>query len=132
VIRVLVADDSPLLLEAASLVVEATEGFELVGRATSGEEAVRLAALTTPDLVLLDVRMPGINGLEAARRIHATLPRAVLVLCTSDSSARLLGPASATIGAAVLDKLSFSPRTLGALWRRHGPPGTAGSPGPCG
>jgi DNA-binding NarL/FixJ family response regulator len=132
VIRVLVADDSPALLEAASLVVDATEGFELVGRATSGEEAVRLAATTQPDLVLLDVRMPGIGGLEAARRIHAGLPRAVLVLCSSDSSARLLGRASATIASAVLDKLSFSPRTLDALWRRHGPPGTAAPPGPGG
>jgi DNA-binding NarL/FixJ family response regulator len=132
VIRVLVADDSALLLEAVSQVVEATEGFELVAGATSGEEAVRLAAEVAPDLVLLDVRMPGMGGIEAARRIRDEHPRAVLALCTSDSSARLLGPASAAIASAVIDKLAFSPRSLDALWRRHGPPGTGASPAPGG
>jgi DNA-binding NarL/FixJ family response regulator len=132
VIRVLVADDSTLVLDAVSQVVEATEGFEVVASATSGEDAVRLAAEMAPDLVLLDVRMPGMGGIEAARRIRDDHPRAVLALCTSDSSARLLGPASAAIASAVIDKLAFSPRSLAELWRLHGPPGTGASPAPGG
>ena len=68
-IRVVVADDHPPFLRAARAVVGATPGFELVGAAGSGEEAIELAATARADLVLLDVHMPGIGGIEAARRI---------------------------------------------------------------
>jgi DNA-binding NarL/FixJ family response regulator len=72
-VRVLVADDQEPFRRAARAVVAAAPGFTLVGEASSGEEAVELAAALLPDLVLLDVRMPGIGGAEAARQIVAPL-----------------------------------------------------------
>ncbi|MEU9605201.1 response regulator transcription factor [Streptomyces sp. NPDC048057] len=71
-IRVLVADDQALLRGSLRLLVEAEPGLSPVGEAADGDEAVRLARLTRPDVVLMDVRMPGTDGIEAARRISAS------------------------------------------------------------
>ena len=76
-IGVLTVDDQPLFRSAAAAVVDATPGFEAVGEASSGEEALRLSSELRPDLVLLDVRMPGIDGIETARRLAATRPETV-------------------------------------------------------
>ena len=75
VVRVLLVDDQRPFLRAMAAVVEETPGFEVVGRAVSGEEAVTVAATLLPDLVLMDVNLPGIDGLEATRRILATASR---------------------------------------------------------
>src|SRR5688500_10235737 len=82
-IRVLPADDHPGFLATARDLVRATPGFEMVAEATSGERAVALTARLHPDLVLLDVHMPGIGGIEAARRIMAACPETVLVLVSA-------------------------------------------------
>lgn len=108
-IRVLVADDQEPFRRAARAVVAATAGFTLVGEASSGEEAVELAAALHPDLVLLDVRMPGLGGVEAARRIAA--PLTVLISTY---------PAPGVIDAArvcFLPKEDFGPAALRGLWR---------------
>lgn len=107
-IRVLVADDSPSFLAAATDVVAATEGFELAAAAQSGEEAVDLATTHRPDLALIDVNMPGIGGSEAADRIAAASPATAVVLMTAT-------PHSATPPEAI-DKRRLSPATLAEIW----------------
>src|SRR2546422_2777599 len=86
-IRVLIADDQALFREGLRKVLEAN-GFEVVGEAADGEEAVRLASESAPDVVLMDLRMPVLDGVGATRRI-AQLPRAprVLALTTFDDDA---------------------------------------------
>jgi DNA-binding NarL/FixJ family response regulator len=82
---VLLVDDQPLLLMAFSLVLDAQEDIEVVGEATDGAEAVRLAEAERPDVVLMDVRMPGMDGIEATRLIVERAPRSrVLILTTFD------------------------------------------------
>jgi DNA-binding NarL/FixJ family response regulator len=69
VIRVLIADDLPLVRGGLRTLLESEEEFSVAGEARDGEEAVALALETVPDVVLMDLRMPGIDGLEATRRI---------------------------------------------------------------
>src|ERR1041384_885338 len=83
-VAVIAADDQPFFLGVARDVVRATPGFRWVGEAQSGEEAIEAVDDLRPDLVLLDVRMPGIGGVEAARRIAAEHPEIVVVLITVD------------------------------------------------
>jgi len=83
-VRVVVADDSPVFMEAALDVVTVTPGFELAGTASSGEEAIELVRTVGPDLVLMDVRMPGLGGIEASLRIRSAYPDVVVVMLTAD------------------------------------------------
>jgi len=84
-IRVLIADDHPLFLDGLTALLTDGPDTELVGAATSGTEAVELARETQPDVVVMDVHMPGLNGIEATRRIVADSPHiAVLVLTMFD------------------------------------------------
>src|ERR1044072_7855242 len=73
-VKVMTVDDHAVFREVAREVVQATMGFEHVGDATSGEEALALAESLDPDLILIDLRMPGIDGLEAARRRRLSRP----------------------------------------------------------
>ena len=70
-VRVLVVDDQEVFRRVMSAVVEQTEGFVLVGCAGSGEESIVTAGARRPDLVLMDVNLPGIDGMEATRRLRA-------------------------------------------------------------
>jgi DNA-binding NarL/FixJ family response regulator len=80
-IRTLIVDDSPVALESLRLFLGTDKGCELAGSSQSGRQAVELAAALHPDLVLLDLQMPGIDGLEAARRIKLqTDPPLVLIV----------------------------------------------------
>ncbi|POX59333.1 DNA-binding response regulator [Streptomyces sp. Ru62] len=86
-IRVLVVDDQFLIRAGLVGLLDAAPGFEVVGEAGDGEQAVRLAAQTRPDVVLMDIRMPGVNGIEATEQILAEAtdrPPRVLVLTTFD------------------------------------------------
>jgi DNA-binding NarL/FixJ family response regulator len=84
-IRVLIADDHPLFLDGLTALLTDGADTDLVGAATSGTEAVELAMATQPDVVVMDVHMPGLNGIEATRRIVADSPHiAVLVLTMFD------------------------------------------------
>jgi len=84
-IRVLLADDQPLIRTGFRMILEETFDIDVVGEARDGTEAVRLAAELDPDVILMDVRMPGVDGVEATRRIVSTDPSArVLILTTFD------------------------------------------------
>jgi DNA-binding NarL/FixJ family response regulator len=88
--RVLIADDHTLVREGLRSLLEA-HGVEVAGTASTGEEAVRLAGELRPDLVLMDLAMPGMGGLEATRLISAHLPEVrVIVLTVSEEEADLL------------------------------------------
>ncbi len=80
--RVLIADDHALFRYGLRAMLASEDGFEVAGEAATGEEAVRLAAELQPDIVLMDVQMPGINGIEATRRIAHDHPRIGVVVVT--------------------------------------------------
>ena len=81
--RVLIADDEPLARERLRDLLAAMPGIELVAEAIDGREALHACAEHNPDLVLLDIAMPGIDGLEAARHLAAFEPRPAVVFCTA-------------------------------------------------
>jgi DNA-binding NarL/FixJ family response regulator len=118
VIGVLTVDDHDAFRRAASEVVEATTGFELLAEARSGDEALAVADRVVPDLVLVDVRMPGMDGFETARRLRAAHPSAVVVLISTENVAT---SESRSCGAAAfLPKSAFRPAALLELWAEHG------------
>jgi len=126
-VAVLAVDDQAAFRGAVREVVEATEGFELVGEASSCEEALALVREHDPDLVLVDVRMPGIDGLETTRRLSAAHPGTTFVLVSTDE---LDPPCDACGAAAFLPKQAFGQVALRRLWAEHGhdassPPGDA-------
>ncbi len=111
-VRVLLVDDSAVFLDAAATVVTRTPGFELVGTASSGEEAVALASTLEPDFVLMDHRMPGLSGLDAATRIREADPETVVTIVSADSGSDLRNTAFP-----VLSKKDFTTSRLLELWR---------------
>ena len=90
-VSVLIVDDHPVVRTGIRGMLEGHPDFEVVGEATNGEEAVDLAGRLEPDVVLMDLRMPGTDGVAATARLRKTRPQArVLVLTTSDSAADTL------------------------------------------
>jgi DNA-binding NarL/FixJ family response regulator len=115
-VRVLVVDDQAPFLRAMTSVVAETPGFEVVGQASSGEESLEVAAEVLPDLVLMDVNLPGIDGLEATRRLRATdTPPVVLLLSTYDEDAGEDFVAESG-AASYVTKSAFGPRRLEDAW----------------
>src|SRR5512143_216203 len=82
-IRVLVADDHLIIRQGLRLILETEADFELVGEAADGAEAVRMCAELIPDVVLMDLRMPGMDGLAAIERIRSAQPQVALVILTT-------------------------------------------------
>jgi two-component system, NarL family, invasion response regulator UvrY len=114
VVRVLVADDSEAFQRAAAQVIEVCPGFELAATAASGEEAIELTGHLRPDLVLVDIRMPGMGGVAAAEEIAASAPGAEVVLISGGP--REDAPGMAASSRPYLAKSSFGPDALRALW----------------
>jgi DNA-binding NarL/FixJ family response regulator len=118
-VGVLGVDDQVVFLDVAEDVVAATPGFHWVGGATSGREALDAVRDLKPELVLLDMRMPDMDGIETARRIHARHPATVVVLISVEETPAA-DQAVATSGAAALvRKRDFGPALLRRLWRAH-------------
>ncbi|MFN2463533.1 MAG: response regulator transcription factor [Candidatus Dormibacteria bacterium] len=124
-VRVLVVDDQAPFRAAAAAVVEMTDDFDLIGEVETGEAAVSAARELRPDLVLMDVNLPGINGLEATRQILAEAagggaPVVVLVLSTYEAAE--YAPRAAEAGAAsYIPKSEFSPDRLADAWEAARP-----------
>ena len=115
-VRVLIVDDQEPFRLAARMVVDVTEGFDVVGEAETGEDAVTMAADLAPDLVLMDVNLPGIDGLEATRRILAA-DGAPVVLLLSTYEEEEYAPRAAECGAAAyIPKAVFGPDRLETAW----------------
>jgi CheY-like chemotaxis protein len=120
--RVLVVDDSEVFLGVAASVISATSTLRLVGVVRSGGEAILLLPKLRPDLVLLDFRMPEMDGIQTTRIIRRNEPGTVVIVISTELSG--LEDAALAAGAATtLDKRDFVPDTLDALWLEHMPDG---------
>jgi DNA-binding NarL/FixJ family response regulator len=120
-VRVLIVDDQEPFRLAARAVVEATDGFEVAGEVDTGEAAVDAAGNLDPDLVLMDVNLPGIDGLEATRRILGDAGDRVVVLLLSTYEYEEYAPRAAEVGAAAyIPKSEFEPDRLSEAWSAAG------------
>ena len=115
-VSVLVVDDQAPFRLAARAVIKRAEGFELIGEAGTGEEAVELAGELRPDLVLMDINMPGINGIEATSRIVSQEPGAVVFLCSTYERSDLPEEAGDSGARAYINKEELGPVVLRELW----------------
>ena len=127
-IGVLVVDDQAYFRRVALEVIAATQGFEPVGEAASGEEALALAAKLKPELILLDVRMPVMNGIETARVLSTQHPGGVIVLISIDYPSELPDEVASCGAKALMRKQDFGPLTLRRLWDTHGDPNSRAPP----
>jgi two-component system, NarL family, invasion response regulator UvrY len=127
-VGVLLVDDHAQFREAARDLVEATPGFESLGEAGSGEEALRMVEEIDPALVLLDVGLPGMDGIETARSITSVNPHPIVFLVSIDDLADQ--PASiASCGAATfVRKRDLCSAALRELWAEHGGGGSPAAP----
>jgi DNA-binding NarL/FixJ family response regulator len=122
-VSVVTVDDQPFFRVAAREVIEATPGFDAVGEARSGMEALRVVDELAPQLVLIDVRMPEMDGIETARRIKDAHPETVVVLISIGDPADVPTAVEASGAAAFVQKQDFGPSLLRRLWVAHGLPG---------
>src|SRR6478752_2630072 len=115
-VRVLIVDDQVPFRRAAQSVVESTDSFVVTGAVASAEDALAFVADREPDLVLMDVNLPGIDGMAASRRLRESHPRVVVILLSSYDEAEFADLTSDCGAAAYLPKASFGPDRLEELW----------------
>ena len=129
-VRVMVVDDQRPFRLAAAAVLARMPDFDLVGEAQTGEDAVLAVPRIRPDLVLMDVRLPGISGIEAAGQVAAVLPATVVVLCSTYARADLPFELNVPGVSGYLHKEELRARALRDLWqcRRPPPPPQRGGP----
>ena len=113
-VGVLVVDDQPQFRRAMAAVVDETEGFSVVGAVSSGEESLAAVQQLVPDLVLMDIHLPGIDGIEAARQLsqRSKAPVVVLLSTYDEDDFDLTGCGAA----AYVSKASLSPERLERVW----------------
>jgi DNA-binding NarL/FixJ family response regulator len=119
-VAVLTVDDQRVFREAAHDVIEATAGFTSIGEASSGAEALAVLEERHPALVLVDVRMPDMDGIELSRLIKRAHPDLIVVLISIEDTSDLGASASSSGAEALVCKRDFGPKLLRGLWRAHG------------
>lgn len=127
-VRVLTVDDQPLFRDAARAVISATPGFVSLAEVPTGEDALALVDRLQPDFVLLDVSLPGINGLETSRRLTASEPAPVVLLISAQDDAGLRDSARDCGAVGFVSKEELRPGILRAIWERHGHTASAITP----
>lgn len=115
-VAVMTVDDQALVRAAVRDVISATPEFELVGEATSGAEAIVMFGELQPDLVLVEVRMSDIDGIETTRRLRAGRPDAVVVLISLEDLSDIAGEVERSGAVAFIRKQDLCPRLLTSVW----------------
>jgi DNA-binding NarL/FixJ family response regulator len=119
--RVIVADDHPLLRSALADLLRRCSGYNVIGEAAHGQEALELCRRLRPDLVLMDVVMPVMDGVEATRKIKRELPRTVVLIITAFTDASYLEEALEAGAAGYVLKTAYPERIVDAVRRAlHG------------
>jgi CheY-like chemotaxis protein len=118
-VRVLTVDDQSPFRQAARALVDHTGGFEVVAEACGGAEAIDATHRVDPDMIILDVRMAGMDGIETARRLSAEDATRVIVLASSAGVEDLVGLAETAGAAALVRKHWLTPYLLRGLWVAH-------------
>jgi two-component system invasion response regulator UvrY len=120
-VPVLIVDDQAFFRSAARAVLAVMPGFAAVGEAWSGEEAVARVEELSPELVLMDIHLPGISGIEATRRIRGTHPGTAVLLLSTYRSEDLPADAHDCGAMDYLHKEDFEPEVLERIWVEHQP-----------
>jgi DNA-binding NarL/FixJ family response regulator len=115
-VRVLTVDDQAVFRSAAREVIEATPGFQALGEAASGAEALEMTEALRPDLILMDVRMPDMDGIETTRRLQKSGADSVVVLISFEDPDDVDSVARGCGAVATLRKQDFCPGALQRLW----------------
>ena len=115
-VRVLIVDDQEAFRSAARLVVELTTGFVVAGEAGSGEDGIELADELRPQLVLMDINLPGIDGLEATRRIGSAHPTTKVLVFSTYEATEYETRALDAGAVGFVPKADFEPGILSKVW----------------
>lgn len=115
-VSVLIVDDQPPFRAVARTVIGMTAGFEVAGEAESGEDAVAAVDANPPDLVLMDINLPGINGIEACRRITESHPAVKVILLSTYSEMDLPQDARQCGALTYVHKEDFGPALVQSIW----------------
>jgi DNA-binding NarL/FixJ family response regulator len=118
-VSVLIVDDQAPFRAVARTVIQLAAGFAVVGEAASGEEAVEMAAALHPAMVLMDINLPGINGIEATRQIVAAAPDTVVIMLSTYKADDLPSDAADCGAARYVHKEDFGPGILRDIWTDH-------------
>jgi two-component system, NarL family, invasion response regulator UvrY len=119
-VSVVTIDDQAVFRDVARELIEATAGFESVGEADSGAAGLSLIDELRPELVLVDVRMPGMDGIETARQIKSKHPSTVVMLISIEESANIPAGAADCGASGLVRKQDFNPAKLLEIWNTHG------------
>ena len=122
-VRVLIVDDQRPFRAAATAVAESINGFDVVDAVETAEQAIDGMARTRPDLVLMDLNLPGMDGVQASRLLRERHPDVVVVLLSSYDEAEFADLISDCGATAYVPKASFGPDRLETLWRERSRPG---------
>ncbi len=118
-VSVLIVDDQAPFRAVARTVIQLAVGFAVVGEAASGEEAVEMAAALHPAMVLMDINLPGIDGIEATRQIVAAAPDTVVIMLSTYKADDLPSDAADCGAARYVHKEDFGPGILREIWTDH-------------
>ena len=118
-IRVIIVDDESLVRAALRVFLESSDGFELVGEADNGADAITLVRATQPDVVLMDVQMPIMDGIEATQRLTREFPGLKIVALTTFSTERVIVPMLSAGASGFLVKDTSPDRILDAARLAH-------------